>query len=606
MSYQHPDQLLPLYGTVKRAKFAVVDIETKSGVPGGRKSQKRGFTRPFMAGYYDGQRYYQTVGDGCLGSMAGFLLRPEADGMVYYAHNGGGFDWLHFLPHIVTMGYAVEIMAVSSTIMMLRVKDPHNLKRKGWRFLDSFKLIPTSLAKAARSFAAETQKLTLDLDTHETDPRWGEYLRADCISLYQVVTRFHDLVELKLQGEVGITAASTAMRTFRRAYQSAPIERHSEHHAMFRAAYKGGRTEIHQRSQKGLHYYDINSCYPHVMRSPMPVGRLIRWGAGLPGRGMRDACVGFCEARVTIPETTLVPCLPVTDATTGRLTFPVGRLLGTWDYCELERAGELGATVEYLSSVWIQAKPILGRMVEDLYQYRNKSRADYDQGLSEVAKILLNATYGKFGQKADRETLIVLGDSDIPPDGARMSKPNDPDCRVCYLAEVTDAPYMIPQIAAHVTALSRIHLHKYLTIASDRGVLAYCDTDSILTTADMSDLCGSELGMIKDEGAGVVYDGEFLQPKLYCLMGNDGSSKVAMKGYRPEDSKIGFTRAEFLRAQAGDVISFEVLEKLGSMAQNSFREAPRMRTITRQVRTQDEKRVYLSDGSTRPLTVRMW
>src|SRR4029077_7292564 len=88
----------------------------------------------------------------------------------------------------------------------------------------------------------------------------------DCRPLSAVMTRFYDLVENRLGGEVGMTTPSTAMRLFRRRFlghdgvqEKIPRYRHfptCEHqsdegpcdgclHDWIRLGYYGGRTEIH-------------------------------------------------------------------------------------------------------------------------------------------------------------------------------------------------------------------------------------------------------------------------------------------------------------------------------------------------------------------------
>lgn len=590
-----PDTLHPLKKKIKRSRYAVVDIETKDG-----ETQNAGFTRPFLSALYDGDSYLETKGSTCLEQLVAIMLSNAYDGWVFYAHNGGGFDWLHMLPHIKALDFQIEILTVSSTIQMMHVRDPTK-KSKGWVFLDSYKLIPTSLAKACESFQVTKKKLKdHDLNMNEFDPRWSEYLRLDCESLYQVLERFHELVEVRLNGEVGITAASTAMKTFRRGFQRFPIERHTEHHAFFRAAYFGGRCEIFRESGENLKYYDINSAYPWAMRHPMPTGTLVTHSKGRPPIAFQNGRIGFAWVRVEVPEDDPIPVLPVRDERTKRLVFPVGKLQGYWTVAELERAEQRGATVHFDRSIWIEGRGDLVDYVDTLYLYRNKSRPDYDEGLAQTSKILLNSLYGKFCMEHEREKIVMIDAGDTPPDGARPADPHDPDCQVWHVKEEVDAPYIIPQISAYVTALARLKLHDYLVQAHSLGVLCYCDTDSIITSATLPGL-SSELGGLKDEGAGATYRGEFLLPKLYCLTDEKtGEHKLAMKGHREKS----FDRWE--KVKRGETLTFDVLEKIGSLARKQFSEGPQMRAIKRQLKSSDEKRVHLSDGSTRPLYFEMW
>lgn len=585
------DLMLPLHGERRRRKFAVVDIESKDG-----ETQKGGFTRPFLAGHFDGERFTCFRGKDCINSMLWFLLSPKFDGMTYYAHNGGGFDWLHFLPALAASGFTFEIMTVSSKIQCLRVKPHADSKKKGWTFLDSYQLIPAGLGKISKAFSTEIQKDTnFDYDTEESDARWGEYLESDCVSLYQTLNKFYALVENVIGGEVGMTAAATSMKSYRRGYQKFAIERHSAHHEFFREAYFGGRVEVFRKKAENLHYYDINSSYPHSMLAPMPVGRLVEFFGPPPAWLKRDR-IGFARANVCVPETYFPVLAHRTES--GRLIFPTGKFSGTWTAVELEKAIELGAHVEWLDSKWIAAKPVFVDYVNTLYALRDKSRADYDESVSYVAKIMMNALYGKFATNTLREKIIFANPGQETPDGSFPADPRNPDCRIFKVEEEIDAPYIAPQIAAYITALSRLHLHSIMTEARALGgVVAYCDTDSVQTDADLSHLCKTGLGGLKDEGAGVLYSGEYLQPKLYLLRGNDGTNKVVMKGYRDR------TPEAFAEVKLGGTLSYQSLEKIGGMVKRGFLSPPQMLTITRSLQTEDKKREYLPDGDSRPIVL---
>lgn len=48
-----------------------------------------------------------------------------------------------------------------------------------------------------------------------------------------------------------------------------PILKHSEDE-FIRESYYGGATDYYKAYAKNLHYYDVNSLYPHAMTYPMP------------------------------------------------------------------------------------------------------------------------------------------------------------------------------------------------------------------------------------------------------------------------------------------------------------------------------------------------
>ena len=89
-------ELTPLTGKIKQSKYLVLDIESKDG-----DSQEAGFTRPFMCGVFDGEKYYAFYDQdeyadprerywmpgGCVDRMMRFILRRKYRHYHIYAHN---------------------------------------------------------------------------------------------------------------------------------------------------------------------------------------------------------------------------------------------------------------------------------------------------------------------------------------------------------------------------------------------------------------------------------------------------------------------------------------------------------------------------------------
>jgi hypothetical protein len=586
------DFLTPLTADIKRRPFATFDLESKDG----ESKTIPGFTRVFLAGFYDGESYESFRGDDCIEELMLCMLQPRYIGWHLYAHNGGRFDFLHLLPWLAGPGRALGFgfcaipAGKSGGIQILDIwKVNKNGKRNGkgkWRLLDSIKLIPLALAKACKTFKLQGKE-DLPLDTHEDSREWEVYNAQDCKALWSVLGRFHTMVEDNLGGEVGITTPATAMKTWRRKYLTHKIPRGEDAHEFVFSTYCGGRVEVFQREASDLSYYDINSSYPAVMREPMPCDEPI-WWQGVPPSVFTRAdseYVGFVEADVELDE--YIPPLPVKRD--SKLLFPTGRISGRWDWAELSLVKN--CIRRWGKSVWFKSKPLLRSMVEDLYPYRDKSRQGYDEGLAYVVKILLNSLYGKFGQSALRRKVVPwnedLPKGAIPVDGTSESP-------VWYIDEEVTAPYIMPQIAAHVTSLARIKLYRHMVSAGDS--LAYCDTDSIITSSQLE--TSTALGELKNEYPGVTFDGTFLSPKLYMLRGSDSSIKVVAKGIRERTEQTFNTLAS-----GGTVSSFE-LEKLGKLAHAGFRK-PQMFELKKSLKFKSVKRTW--DGNrTQPLKFEDW
>jgi hypothetical protein len=612
-------ELTPLTGPIKRRNFLVLDIESKDG-----PSQRAGFTRPFMVGLYDGtfypffdqnkedrhawdERYFQR--GGCVDRAMRHILRKAYRGWHIYAHNAGRFDYLFLLPWLRNVGFELgfrfQVIPVSSSIQVLDVWKKGK-KHHRWRFLDSFKLIPTSLDKAAKAFG-QKGKIEHDLELDESDPRWVDYNGGDCTELYGVLEKFHGYVEKVLLGEVGITAPSTAMKIYRRNYLRESIPRSEESHDFVRSGYFGGRVEVFEREATGLRYYDINSSYPAAMLSEMPAGHATETDGEPPLRFLENR-IGFVECDVEVPDMHIPP-LPLKDEKTGKLIFPVGRLRGVWEWSELQMAMEVGATIHrWGRGFWFEGRPLFREFVTELYKYRDKSRPDYDVGLAEVVKIMLNATYGKFGMKTERTKLYCYDDPHLPKDAVPVT--GDPESLLWRAEEQSDAPYVMPQISARVTALARVRLYRGMLEAVKRGgKVAYTDTDSIITTAELP--TGPELGALKDEipeHSGKLV-GKFIGPKVYVLTSASNPEffwegeffeKVKAKGLERR------TRESVERLASGGMVRQMRLEKVGTLARSDFTKGPHLRSVPRRILKTSGKREMFENGSTTPFTMEMW
>lgn len=602
--------LTPIDSVMKRREFLTFDIESKEGL-----SQEPGFTRPFLCGWFDGIHYWHTKSPrlfpnaweegGCVDTAMRRILIHENRGKIIYAHNAGRFDYLHVLPWLECvgrhLGFLYRVVPLQSAIQILEVWTTQH--RQKWRFLDTVRLLQMPLDKAAKTFGFEG-KLDFNLATDESDPSWGPYNEVDTVQLWRVMSRYHHYVEDRLRAEVKISTAGTAMSYFRRNHLHYPIPRSEESHEFVRRGYFGGRVERYLSSGKGLRYYDINSSYPTSMLKPLPCGDCTEW-EGEPTVKLTDGQTGFVEAEVDIPDCQY-PVLPVRHD--NKLMFPVGRLKGVWSWVELERVRE--HVRWYGKSYWYESQPILASFVHALYEYRDKSRIDYNEGMATIAKWLMNGLYGKFGMHQDRTKLLIAGQDEIP-EGAWPAD-GTPDSTLWYTTEHIDQPYIIPQIAATVTAYSRVMLLDWMLEAERLGGrVYYCDTDSIVTDVVMP--TGTALGELKQE-YGDNLEGHFVGPKMYALLEREERLAEGFSGpwRRREHVKAkGFGRehrnyAALSALLEGQAIAYDHLEKIGTLAREGFKRGPLMVRKTKRLKTQIHKRVFLADGSSRPIRLEQW
>jgi hypothetical protein len=235
-------------------------------------------------------------------------------------------------------------------------------------------------------------------------------------------------------------------------------------------AYHGGRTEpFYIGSRERVKAIDVASMYPWAMtQGAFPIA----WG---PYRRVRAGAVpqagGLYRVRLSIERSPG----PIPFRTDNGTVYPIGSWV-TWItgeevlyLRELEEGVSILGGFEFLED----CRPF-DRYVSTLFDLKNKTR-----GSERVLyKLLLNALYGKFGQKGGRIVFQPLSvyeaRSDPPP--ARIW-----GGQAIYRVEGSPPPWGNVLWAAIVTARARIRLHRELVrVRRAGGVPLYCDTDSII------------------------------------------------------------------------------------------------------------------------------
>ncbi len=158
---------------------------------------------------------------------------------------------------------------------------------------------------------------------------------------------------------------------------------------------------------------------------------------------------------------------------------------------------------------------------------------------------MLNSLYGKFGMREERTGLqLVLepekGPKAWPTNGWPIDGQHE-SCIVWEVERVVRAPYIIPQISAHITALSRMRLYYgMIDVISRGGQIYYCDTDSILCDRQIAE--SKALGGWKLETpADILIAGSFVLPKLYQLEFHKATCKWMLDGTGEECHGCSFT-----------------------------------------------------------------
>jgi len=370
----------------------------------------------------------------------------------------------------------------------------------------------------------------------------------------------------------------------------------------FSEAFYGGRTEVfcpYVNAEKlgpdmEIQYYDVTSLYPSVYLKTLPTGtptHLLATDIDIQRipTSHPEHYFGYVRCKVRPNPHCTLGLLPQRDAMTGRLTFPVHEMEGSWGTEELSLAMSQGYEIieVYEAYVWApdqcsdqylrgyvsyflrmkqeaegwkklgatSATPSEAEqkeIIERLYEqngYVGRIRPEkvcVNPVKRALAKLYLNSLWGKFAQKStdkQQKTLYgpahfmeVWGDPAVKKETFEFRETAPGTYKATY---ETTSPYRKPVghgnllFGAKVTEHARCVLHtQMIEIIADGGEIIYCDTDSIIFARKKGgrNLLGIGLGKWTDEYPDDTIKSVIaLAPKMYMLEFADHSS-VRAKG----------------------------------------------------------------------------
>lgn len=558
-----------------------------------------------LVGVYDGERYryYKTVDD-----FLACELTHSTRGAWFYAHAGGLADLNFILEAIINRHesncFDVRASFSGSSAIIAHIRQGKN----SWHFVDSYWLFRDSLASIGRSIGRhKTGPKALDGASAEDIKEWYRsaplselvpYNKNDCQILWEGIDRFENAV-FELGGQLQMTIASTAMQLFRRVYLSRDIPTNRAINEIARQSYFASRVEVFQSRCEEALYYDVNSSFPHSMTFPAP-GEHKRSGKRLPDN---PEALYLADVTFTIPDCYMPP---IPTRIEGRLFFPVGRWRSWLTGIDIELLQREGGHLERVHEV-IEFEPF-----EDLKNYAlslyEKRRACSDPFDKLVYKYLLNSCYGKFGERREKDKLVIFPDLELWDRWkTAYSREKIESMRLApgiYIETVdVEIQHEHVPVASYITARSRKLLYDYMSEAPDNY---YCDTDGFCTTSehDTSD----KLGALKLEKR--LESGVFVAPKVYRL---DALTLDKSGQWQPEV----MTKAKGFSLGRGE----EASEKFDTLLEGRQIEVERMARIRETItghgpfvpweakvrkRFREElltKRFHYPDGQTRPWSI---
>ena len=597
----------------KNIKFAVFDIETYKWI------------HPYAVGFYDGVNYKQFLGKDCIKDFISYVAVKKYRGYRIYAHNGGKFDFNFLMDILKNRKFNIDMVFQGSRCLLLKLythlyrNDEGSITHSNViQFVDSIGLLKFGLDALTKDFDVKHKKLNFmdkkgsERDYEylyrlykEDDIRFHDYLRNDVYGLYEVLVKFNDLIT-KNNGQMGLTIASTSLKTFQTGYLSSDIRMTDrDTNTEMKIGYYGGRTEIFRMMLPDDKYrcYDVNSLYPYVMfNNEFPVSKPKTVNNVTPTM-IKEIC-GITKCRVKSPKDLYLPVLPYKLKIGGhnKLVFPLGKFDGYWDNVQLTKAMELGYKIEPQKMLVFKTDYIFKDYVTNFYKLKSDSKPQSPSYI--LAKLMLNSLYGKFAQNQDSEMVVKINN---PKDLMEMEIVGvvDADHNLFRVKTESRGNFFIPQISIHVTALAQLRLYKFMEDLIEKGKLvSYCDTDSLFTNGYLP--TSDKLGDMKREYN--FSSGYFLLPKTYCIVKTDGSVKVKAKGFTRDFQKQltekSFKKALFKKDYSDFKITSDV-ERFNSMKTSFVRHKSFVSTDIRKksIHAVYDKRKILKGFDTVPLII---
>jgi DNA polymerase family B len=589
--------------------FVTIDIET---------IKKDNRLSPYLICGYNGSDYITSYGSNDSKLFSNFLIAlckffyKKGKKLIVFAHNFSGFDGFFLMKHLIKFG-KVEPLIFNGKIISIKVKlNVEGYKNKTIEFRDSMLLLPVSLRKLCKSFQiidskgyfpikfnniyhkgnVPTFEYFKDISIIEyqllvdnfNNKLWSfkdeaiKYCKLDCKILFEILTKFNELVfgEFKINVHKSLTLPSLAIRIFKTLFMPKDklYQLHGKVEKNIRESYSGGAVDVyipHNRKSiclneyTTLYGYDVNALYPTVMANKsMPTGKPVAFTGNI--RKIEVNAFGFFYCKITSPEYLEHPILQRRIKTVNGIRTVAG--LGIWEgwiYSEeMDNAIKYGYQFEIIRGYLFEKTNIFKDYVKKMFELRSQ----YPKGdpMNDIAKLLNNSLYGKFGMKDEMTKAEVFT---ITNDVEQIEFDEMIDALGIEIQDLIkfDNNYIVitknfvnlyynekldmfhgsevnVAIASAITAEARIFMSQFKNNPNFK--LYYSDTDSIVTNKPLPDyLVGKELGQLKLEY--VINKAVFLAPKVYGFITDTGEEIIKVKGLNKDIiNKLGFKDLEAL------------------------------------------------------------
>lgn len=424
----------------------------------------------------------------------GYINYISSNPGIYYFHNlkfdgnfilywlfKNGYEWAPNAKNLNPGQFSTLISDMGTWYTIdLRTKTNKNGVSETIQFRDSAKIIPLPLEEVPKAFGL-TGESKLDIDYHEDREIGHEltekeklYLFADVRILAKAIAFMRD------NGQTKLTTGANALRDFKSRFTKQEWKRYFPELNQLadrdiRLSYKGGWTYLNPKYRDKMVkegcVYDVNSMYPWAMKyCDLPWGKPVFFSGEYKPNPMYPLYVINIIAEFHL-KPGHYPSIQVKNTMwhadneyIEHSVVPLALVLTNVDY-ELFLENYDVEIEEVIGGYMFHSmRGLFDEYIDYWYKVKSDSKRDGNKGMERIAKLMLNALYGKFGAK-------IKGKSKIPyfrtEEDRVMYKLSDEESR--------RGGYL--PIATFITSYCRDKIIRAANACGERFI--YADTDSI-------------------------------------------------------------------------------------------------------------------------------
>lgn len=548
--------------------------------------------------------------------------------LYIYFHNLSNFDGIFLTNFLIQEKYKIKDIVFRNNsiykVSFLITKLTNNNKiesKKIITFVDSYKILPTSLYNLAISFKLKNTKedltsLFIDINNNPkllsyptVKTKLIKYCIKDTVILDNILYKFRQQLirDYGIDITWSLSIASLSFNIYRKLFlKDNKIEKqlyNTNKQIFIQSTYLGGMCEIYKPYGKNLYLYDINSSYPNVMfkyEFPSGIGKVIK-REDIKNINLENF-FGFLSVRILVSKEEYAPIIGKKDFS-GRLIFPTGEFDVNIFSEELKYAIKNTKTkiLKIYFAYEYEKKYLFKEFIDHFYTKRLNAKKNKNNTLQYIYKLILNSLYGRFGLKPNKTITKILNLKELTDRNKYLaieilySITNEYiiDDMIIVIFELTNDLIMnqnyekleiknevkeqinilirensyqkthtntAVQIASAITAYGRIELDKHKRLAwKNKANIYYCDTDSLVTDKKININNLYNLGELKLEK--IIKEAYFLAPKIYAYIDINNIKTIKFKGVPFDIQKninIDWFKSKLSLQNEKEEISFEI------------------------------------------------